>query len=151
MREFTRRRSCDLAARLIVFGLLALIDSAASAAEAVPLELSNLVTPQSLSASLPWLIGATVLSLVPAVLLMSTCFVRFAVVLGLLRQALGTPQVLPNQVLMALSLFLTFTVMTPVWRESYESGWKPYSTSADNSSAAFEKRCRRCSPPFAAS
>ena len=133
---------------LIVFGLLALTESTALAAEVTPLEPSSLVTPQSLTASLPWLIGATVLSLVPAVLLMSTCFVRFAVVLGLLRQALGTPQVLPNQVLMALSLFLTFTVMTPVWRESYETGWQPYSKSAGNSSAAFEKALPKMIAPI---
>ncbi len=135
---------------LVWFGLIALMGSTAFAAETAPLEPSNLVTPQSLSASLPWLIGATVLSLVPAVLLMSTCFVRFAVVLGLLRQALGTPQVLPNQILMALSLFLTFTVMAPVWRESYETGWKPYarSASAENSSADFEKALPKMLAPI---
>lgn len=113
-----------VAALLAIF--VATLTSTASAAETLPLELRNVVTPQSLSASLPWLIGATVLSLVPAVLLMTTCFVRFAVVLSLLRQALGASQVLPNQVLMALSLFLTMTVMAPVWQQSYEAGWKPY-------------------------
>lgn len=135
---------------LIMLGLLVSTGSTAFAAEAAPLEASNLVTPQSLSASLPWLIGATVLSLVPAVLLMSTCFVRFAVVFGLLRQALGTPQVLPNQILMALSLFLTFTVMAPVWRESYETGWKPYakSASAENSSVVFEKALPKMLAPI---
>lgn len=119
-------------------GLAALVStgSSALASDGSPLGPTHLISPQSLSASLPWLIGATVLSLVPAVLLMSTCFVRFAVVLGLLRQALGTPQALPNQVLMALSLFLTFTVMAPVWRESYETGWKPYAQSADGPTAA---------------
>lgn len=133
---------------LVVAGLLTLVTSTAVASETASLEPGNLVTPQSLTASLPWLIGATVLSLVPAVLLMSTCFVRFAVVLGLLRQALGTPQVLPNQVLMALSLFLTFTVMAPVWRESYETGWKPYSKSATNSTAVFEKALPKMLAPI---
>lgn len=125
---------------LIMCGLLAWTASATFAAEGPALEPSQLVSPQSLSASLPWLIGATVLSLVPAVLLMSTCFVRFSIVLGLLRQALGTPQVLPNQVLMALSMFLTFAVMAPVWQESYETGWKPYAQSAKSpTSITFEE------------
>jgi flagellar biosynthetic protein FliP len=148
MRLLTSKRWLVVAVGLIVLGLLVLSGSTALAAEAAPLEPSNLVSPQSLSASLPWLIGATVLSLVPAVLLMSTCFVRFAVVLGLLRQALGTPQVLPNQVMMALSLFLTFTVMAPVWRESYETGWKPYSQSAGNSTVAFEKALPKMLAPI---
>lgn len=87
MRSFVGRRSLRMGTVLISFSLLALTGSISLAAETEPLAPSNLVTPQSLSASLPWLIGATVLSLVPAVLLMSTCFVRFAVVLGLLRQA----------------------------------------------------------------
>ncbi|TXT16490.1 MAG: flagellar biosynthetic protein FliP [Planctomycetota bacterium] len=148
MKRHAWRRLLVVAVGLIVLGLLVLSGSTTLAAEAAPLEPSNLVSPQSLSASLPWLIGATVLSLVPAVLLMSTCFVRFAVVLGLLRQALGTPQVLPNQVMMALSMFLTFTVMAPVWRESYETGWKPYSQSAGNSTAAFEKALPKMLAPI---
>ena len=133
---------------LIMLGLLALTE-ATFAAEGSPLEPSNLVSLQTLSASLPWLIGATVLSVVPAVLLMSTCFVRFSVVLGLLRQALGTPQVLPNQVLMALSMFLTFTVMAPVWQESYETGWKPYAQSANSpTTATFEEALPKLLAPI---
>jgi flagellar biosynthetic protein FliP len=116
---------------LLVAWLIA-ADAPLLAAESLPLELNKVVTPQTLTASLPWLIGATVFSLVPAVLLMTTCFVRFAVVLSLLRQALGTPHILPNQILMALSLFLTLTVMAPVWQESYDAGWKPYAQSIDD-------------------
>ena len=50
--------------------------------------------------------------------------------------------------MMALSLFLTFTVMAPVWRESYETGWKPYSQSASNSTAAFEKALPKMLAPI---
>ncbi|MFO0871635.1 MAG: flagellar type III secretion system pore protein FliP [Pirellulales bacterium] len=60
------------------------------------------------------------LSLLPAVLLMTTCFVRITVVLGILRQALGMNQLPPTQVLTALSLFMTALVMTPVWSDVYE-------------------------------
>ena len=127
-------------AALLLIALL-LLTSPLSAAEPVAsnaLDPSSLITTQSLSSSLPWLIGATVLSVAPAVLLMSTCFARFAIVLGLLRQALGTPQILPNQVLMALSLFLTAFVMMPVWTESYETGWKPYANLPNGASPSLE-------------
>ncbi|HET6425772.1 MAG TPA: flagellar type III secretion system pore protein FliP, partial [Planctomycetaceae bacterium] len=69
----------------------------------------------------------TVLSLAPSILMMTTCFVRFVIVLGLLRQALGTQQLPPNQVVVSLCLFLTAMVMMPVWQESYDSGIRPYS------------------------
>ena len=58
----------------------------------------------------------TVFSLAPSILMMTTCFVRFVVVLGLLRQALGNSQGLPTQVLTAICLFLTFLVMSPIWQ-----------------------------------
>ena len=56
----------------------------------------------------------TILSLAPAIVVMVTSFTRIAVVLSLLRQALGTPQIPPNQVLISLALFLTFFIMSPV-------------------------------------
>ena len=70
----------------------------------------------------------TVFSLAPSFLMMTTCFVRFAVSLGLLRQALGTQQGLPNQVLTAICMFLTFLVMSPVWQRSYDQGIRPYTS-----------------------
>lgn len=86
----------------------------------------SLTDPAAVSASLKVLAAVTVLGLVPSILLMTTCFVRFTVVLGLLRQALGTPQALPNQILTALAMFLTFLVMAPIWQRSYEEGIQPY-------------------------
>ncbi|MCX6552772.1 MAG: methylmalonyl-CoA mutase family protein [Acidobacteria bacterium] len=77
----------------------------------------------------------TVLGLVPSILLMTTCFVRFSVVLMLLRQAIGSQQAPPNQVLTALSLFLTFLVMAPVWQRCYDEGIRPYSQPAAGEAA----------------
>jgi flagellar biosynthetic protein FliP len=57
---------------------------------------------------------------------MTTCFIRFIIVTSLLRQALGTQQLPPNQVLLALCMFLTFMVMSPVWQASYDQGIRPY-------------------------
>jgi flagellar biosynthetic protein FliP len=69
----------------------------------------------------------TVLSLAPAILLMTTSFVRIIVVLGLLKQALGTQQLPPSQVITALALFMTLLVMTPTWNEVYSASIRPYS------------------------
>ncbi len=84
------------------------------------------VSPGGLTSSLKLMLLLTVLSLAPSILLMTTCFVRFAIVLGLLRQALGTQQLPPNQVITSLCLFLTLMVMSPYWSAAYEQGIKPY-------------------------
>jgi flagellar biosynthetic protein FliP len=68
----------------------------------------------------------TVLTLLPSLLLMMTSFTRIIIVLSLLRQALGTAQTPPNQVLLGIALFLTIFVMTPVFSEVYEDALKPY-------------------------
>lgn len=87
----------------------------------------QLVSPGGLSSTLNLMIVLTVLSLAPSILIMTTCFIRFIIVTSLLRQALGTQQLPPNQVLVALCLFMTFMVMSPVWQRSYDEGIKPYS------------------------
>jgi flagellar biosynthetic protein FliP len=100
-----------------------LVDAAvqAQAAEVLP----N-IDPATVGTSLRVLVAVTILGLVPSILMMTTCFVRFSVVLGLLRQALGTPQALPGQISTALAMFLTFLVMSPVWQQAYDDGIHPY-------------------------
>ncbi|MFQ5330021.1 MAG: flagellar type III secretion system pore protein FliP [Thermodesulfobacteriota bacterium] len=68
----------------------------------------------------------TALTLIPAVLLMMTSFTRFIIVLSLLRHAMGLQQSPPNQVILGLSLFLTFFVMSPVLNQAYVKGVAPY-------------------------
>jgi flagellar biosynthetic protein FliP len=68
----------------------------------------------------------TVLSMAPAILLMTTSFVRIIVVLGLLKQALGAQQLPPSQVISAIAMFMTLLVMTPVWSEVYSEAILPY-------------------------
>jgi flagellar biosynthetic protein FliP len=92
------------------------------------IEPEQMLSPDGLSSTLNVLLVMTVVSLAPSILIMTTCFIRFAIVLGLLRQALGTQQLPPNQVMMGLSLFLTFMVMSPVWQEAYTDGIKPYTS-----------------------
>ncbi|MBI1902281.1 MAG: flagellar type III secretion system pore protein FliP [Planctomycetia bacterium] len=81
-----------------------------------------------LSASLQILLLLTVISLAPAILMMTTSFIRVVVVLGLLRQALGTQQIPPTQVITGIALFITLLVMAPVWTEVYDVGVAPYSS-----------------------
>jgi flagellar biosynthetic protein FliP len=67
----------------------------------------------------------TVLSLAPAMFIMMTSFTRIVIVLSFLRQALGTQQVPPNQILISLALFLTFFVMAPVWQTIWGDAVQP--------------------------
>ena len=87
-------------------------------------------SPKGMTSSLQVMLLLTVLSLAPAILMMTTSFVRIVVVLSLLRQALGTQQLPPNQVIVSLSLFLTFLLMTPVWNEVYQEAILPYTDSS---------------------
>lgn len=87
---------------------------------------SQMLSPEELTPTLRTVMLVGMLSLVPALLVMTTCFARFAIVFGLLRQGLGAQQWLPNQIVLALSLFLTLLVMAPVWTRAYEDGLRPY-------------------------
>ena len=100
------------------------VDQAAEAGLQLPesIDVNQMLSPGGLTSTLKVMLLLTVLSLAPSILIMTTCFIRFVIVLGLLRQALGTQQLPPNQVLVSLCLFLTFLVMAPVWTEAYEHG-----------------------------
>jgi flagellar biosynthetic protein FliP len=82
--------------------------------------------PGEVSILIQILILLTVLSLAPAILIMMTSFTRLVVVFSFLRHALGTQQMPPNQILIGLSLFLTFFIMTPVWQTINEKALVPY-------------------------
>src|SRR5438552_11299938 len=82
----------------------------------LPVQLPDLSKSENLSSTLELVALVSVLSLAPAILLMVTSFTRIIIVLSLLRQGLGAQQLPPNQVLVGLSLFMTFLVMTPTWQ-----------------------------------
>ncbi|GAB2563789.1 flagellar type III secretion system pore protein FliP [Dyella jejuensis] len=90
------------------------------------LTVQNAGAGQNWSLSLQVVALMTVLTVLPAVLLMMTSFTRIIIVLSFLRQALATQSTPPNQVLLGLALFLTFFVMSPVLDRAYENGVKPY-------------------------
>lgn len=68
----------------------------------------------------------TLVTLLPAIILSCTCFVRFIVVFGFLRTGLGTPSAPPNQVLVGLSLFMAIFISAPVAMDMYDAGGKDY-------------------------
>jgi flagellar biosynthetic protein FliP len=83
-------------------------------------------SPEGLVPTLQIMLLLTVLTLAPAIVIMTTSFVRIAVVLSILRQAVGTNQLPPSQVITALSLFLTLLIMAPVWQKVYVEAVVPY-------------------------
>jgi flagellar biosynthesis protein FliP len=142
------------ASRLVLIALLlgagpALAQQAGSAASGAPGGLPLVIGqgPGGTSYSVPiqTLLFFTALSFLPAVLLLMTAFTRIVIVLSLLRQALGTQAAPPNQVIIGLSLFLTFFVMQPTFDKVYQQAWAPYSAGqlpADQALAAGLKPMR---------
>lgn len=96
-------------------------------------------TPKQLVSSLNVLILLTLLFLAPSMVLVMTTFTRFVIVFGFLRQALGTQQVPPTQLLVMLAMILTFFVMEPIGTEAYNKGIKPYVEESIGYEEAFEK------------
>ena len=119
-------------------------DVAAGAAQAATAARSSPAWPGLPSAGtletvLPSLAVFGVVSLAPAVLLMTTCFVRMSVVLALVRQGLGAPQIPSNQVVAALAIFLSALVMWPVWTQAWREGMEPYRAGELTATEAFDR------------
>ena len=94
----------------------------------LPLMVGQGASGSSYSVPIQTLLFFTALSFLPAVLLLMTGFTRIVIVLSLLRQALGTQAAPPNQVIIGLSLFLTFFVMSPTLDKVYTEAYEPYTT-----------------------
>lgn len=95
--------------------------------------------PQDLVSVLRIVLMLTVLSLAPAILIMMTSFTRIVVVLGFLRQALGTQQMPPNQLIMGLALFLSFFVMAPTIKAISNNALDPFMNEKIDQKTAFER------------
>ncbi|MBT4375725.1 MAG: flagellar type III secretion system pore protein FliP, partial [Nitrospina sp.] len=114
----------------VVLGLF-LMTGFVSESEAIPfpnitLGVEDADNPEKVSSALQILVLLTILTLAPAILIMTTSFARIIIVLSFLRQAMGTQQTPPTQILIGLALFLTMFVMGPVWSEINEGALKPY-------------------------
>ena len=83
----------------------------------VGIDITNAKSPKDVAATIQIFLLLTVLTLAPAILMLTTSFTRIVIVLDFLRQALGSQQIPPNQVLIGLALFMTFFIMRPVGQE----------------------------------
>ncbi|MCH7946400.1 MAG: flagellar type III secretion system pore protein FliP [candidate division Zixibacteria bacterium] len=106
--------------------LLTASNSVAQTLPKISIEVGQMTEPSELSSTLQIILLITVLALAPSIVIMMTSFIRFVIVLSFLRHALGVQQLPPNQLILALSLLLTFFVMSPVIDKAYTEGIKPY-------------------------
>ncbi len=130
--------------RILLIGVLALglagcAGSPALSAPGVTLTVDPTGGPKQVSSGVQLLILITVLSLAPSILILATSFTRIVIVLSLLRNAIGTPQIPPNQVLLGLSLLLTFFVMAPVYTKIDQQALQPYTNGEIDQSTAFKR------------
>ncbi len=126
-----------------LFGLLC-IAVHAQAASTIPfpkidLGISSSDNPKDMTLVMQILFLLTILSLAPAILILVTPFTRIVVVLSFLRQALGMPQVPPNQILIGLSLILTFFIMAPITEQINNDALEPYINKKIDQKEAFDK------------
>jgi flagellar biosynthesis protein FliP len=124
--------------RWVLITISLLLYCGAAGAEVLPLSLAIEATEgQSYTLSIQILVLMTLLTLLPAVILSTSAFIRIIIVLSILRQALGTAQTPPNQVLLGIALFLTFFVMSPVIGEINQIAAQPYINGQMTASEAF--------------
>ena len=128
--------------KALALSVLSAVSSAALAQQAgpgLPLVVAQGAAGTSYSVPIQTLLFFTALSFLPAVLLLMTGFTRIVIVLSLLRQALGTQAAPPNQVIIGLSLFLTFFVMSPTFDRVYDNAYKPFTENRINAEEAFKR------------
>lgn len=96
-------------------------------------------SPEQVATTIQIFLLLTVLSLAPSLLIMTTSFTRIVVVLSFLRTAMGTQQAPSNQIVLALAMFLTFFIMTPVWQQINTNAYQPYRAGKLSQEQAFEQ------------
>lgn len=113
---------------LLVMGAALLLPQIAVALEipTISFGVTDATTPAEVSTAIQVLLVLTIMSVAPAILLMTTAFIRVVVVLSFVRQAMATQQMPPNQIIIGLSLFLTFFIMSPVFSTMNENAIQPY-------------------------
>jgi len=92
----------------------------------IQLGMDDVEDPEKVSSALQILFLLTILTLAPSILILTTSFARIIIVLSFLRQAMGTQQTPPTQILIGLGLFLTLFVMGPTWNEINDKALQPF-------------------------
>lgn len=124
---------------LFVFVLSTPIASAALSFPNINIGMQQANTPQDFSNGIQILIWLTILTLAPSIFIMTTAFVRIAIVLALTRQALGAGSLPPNQILISLALILTFFVMAPTINKINTTAIQPYMNNQITQQAALDR------------
>jgi len=125
-------------------GLLLLLAAVAAYAEPIVIPSLNIgvgtsTKPSDVAVTMQIFLLLTVMSLAPGLLIMTTSFTRISVVLSFLRTAMGTQAAPSNQVILALSMFLTFFIMTPVWQQINKEAYQPWKAQQISQEQAMER------------
>lgn len=130
----------DITLLATLLGLIFLVDNAfAIGLPTVTFGLEDAQSPKQISTAIQVLLLLTVLSMAPAIILMTTCFTRIVIVLGFIRQAMGTQNMPPTQIILGLSLFLSFFIMSPTLNKINEDALQPYLKEQISQTEALEK------------
>jgi flagellar biosynthesis protein FliP len=133
------KKAIIIAVYLLIISACLASSSQAQNIPKVSVELSESESPSDLSSTLQIVVLLTVLTLAPSIILMITSFIRLTIVLGFLRQAMGTQQLPPNQLILSLALILTFFIISPVANQAYNEGLKPFLDEQITKEEAFDK------------
>ncbi len=105
----------------------------------ISVEVGKATKPDDVAMTLQILLLMTILSLAPALLILTTSFTRIIIVFHFMKQAMGTPQMPPAQVLIGLAMFLTFFIMSPVWNKINADALQPYLANRMTLNDAYDK------------
>jgi flagellar biosynthesis protein FliP len=144
------RRGVPFFAKAAVLGVLLAVAGFAAAQQNVPVPTIQLGVQGDgdqgqMSTSLQLLALLTVLSVAPAILILTTAFTRIVIILSFVRTALGTQAIPPNQVIVGLSLFLSFFVMAPTYERVHKEAIVPYM--AKENPITFDEAIKRAEKP----
>lgn len=129
---------------ILSLAVLLLITGAVAYAEPLLLPSLNIgvgtaTKPNEVAVTVQIFLLMTILSLAPGLLIMTTSFTRISVVLSFLRTAMGTQAAPSNQIILALSMFLTFFIMTPVWQQINKNAYQPWKAQQISQEQAMER------------
>jgi len=124
---------------MIVFLLIPVIISAQTVLPKITVGVDQANSPKDIAVTLQIVLLLTILSLVPAILVLMTSFTRIVIIFSFLRHALATQQAPPNQVIVGLALFLTIFVMAPTGKKINDEALQPYLNGTISQAEAFKK------------
>ncbi|MGD8242173.1 MAG: flagellar type III secretion system pore protein FliP [Desulfobacterales bacterium] len=132
---------------ILILTVILLLSSGVQAADEqtapfISIQMDDQNDPGKTSVVMQIFLLLTILSLAPSLLVMLTSFTRIAIVLSVMRQAIGTQSMPPNQIIIGLALFLTLFIMTPVWQTVHQDALKPYLDNQISQGEAFERALR---------